>query len=186
MSRCIEYLPAEGGRPAVQVVRSTRRTRTVQALPLADGSVKLMVPAASSRKEVLGYLEKLLPKVAARQQQKDAGARRGASDDMLRERVAYLRAIFLPETPEVASIRWVTNQGKRWASATPSQGTIRVSHQLQGAPEYVLDFVIFHELCHLLEPNHSSAFRALEARYPHADRARAFLEGVNFGQRSSG
>jgi predicted metal-dependent hydrolase len=35
-----------------------------------------------------------------------------------------------------------------------------------------------HELVHLLEPGHDDRFWALVARYPRAERARGFLEGV--------
>jgi predicted metal-dependent hydrolase len=35
-----------------------------------------------------------------------------------------------------------------------------------------------HELAHLLEAGHDERFWALVARYPRAERARGFLEGV--------
>lgn len=183
MATRTEVLPATEHRPEVEVVRSTRRTRTVQAQPLPGGRVRLSVPARATHGEVEEYLAHLLPKVAARRAHRDAHSRRGASDDFLGERARYLRETYLPEAPAPASVRWVTNQKHRWASATPSERTIRISHVLQGAPDYALDSVIFHELCHLVEPNHSAAFRVLEARYPHLEKARGFLEGVTFGQR---
>ena len=40
------------------------------------------------------------------------------------------------------SVRWVTNQNTRWGSCTPSEGSIRLSHRLQGMPEYVVDYVL--------------------------------------------
>ena len=46
----------------------------------------------------------------------------------------------------------------------------------------MLDSVIHHELCHLLQPNHSAAFRALESRYPQLLRAQAYLEGYALGR----
>ena len=49
------------------------------------------------------------------------------------------------------------------------------------APDWVLDAVIVHELAHLLEPNHSPRFRALESRYPRRNDADAFLEGYALG-----
>ena len=42
--------------------------------------------------------------------------------------------------------------------------------------------MIHHELCHLLQPNHSAAFRTLEARYPQLLRAQAYLEGYTLGR----
>ncbi|MFW0110531.1 M48 family metallopeptidase [Rothia sp. P13129] len=61
---------------------------------------------------------------------------------------------------------------------------IPISHLLQGAPEYVIDQVIHHELCHFVEPNHSPAFRMLERRYPHYEKATAFLSGIIFATRN--
>jgi predicted metal-dependent hydrolase len=49
-------------------------------------------------------------------------------------------------------------------------------------PEYVVDYVLVHELAHLIEPSHDARFWALVARYPRAERARGFLEGVEVGQ----
>ena len=42
--------------------------------------------------------------------------------------------------------------------------------------------MIHHELCHLLQPNHSEAFRTLEARYLQLLRAQAYLEGYALGR----
>lgn len=181
-----EILPATGKRPEIEVVRSTRRTRTVQAEPLEDGRIRLMVPAASTPQDLEVYLENLLPKIQRRAARRKQNRRRATSDEFLAHRAEELRRTYLPHAPSAASIRWVSNQQRRWGSATPAERTIRISHILQGAPGYVIDSVIFHELCHFVEPNHSPQFRALEALYPEHEKARAFLEGITFGQRVPG
>ena len=75
-------------------------------------------------------------------------------------------------------MRWVTNQNTRWGSCTPSEGSIRLSHRLQGMPEYVVDYVLLHELAHLLVPGHGPRFWRLLEAYPRTERARGYLEGV--------
>ncbi len=75
-------------------------------------------------------------------------------------------------------MRWVTNQNTRWGSCTPSEGTIRLSHRLRTMPPWVIDYVLVHELVHLLVPGHGADFWALVARYPRTERAKGFLEGV--------
>ena len=85
-----------------------------------------------------------------------------------------------------SDVRWSGRQHTRWGSATPATGVIRISAQLQQAPEWVLDFVLVHELAHLLEADHSPRFRELEARYPLAEKARAFLDGAAWAHRHAG
>ena len=42
----------------------------------------------------------------------------------------------------------------------------------------MLDYVIMHELAHLLQPSHGRDFWALLESYPRTERARGYLEGV--------
>jgi predicted metal-dependent hydrolase len=79
------------------------------------------------------------------------------------------------------SVRWVENQNRRWGSCTPADGTIRLSGRLRGMPPFVVDYVLVHELAHLLEPNHNARFWSLVHAYPQAEKALGFLEGVEYG-----
>lgn len=64
----------------------------------------------------------------------------------------------------------------RWGSCTPKTGRIRVNVRLAAYPPTCLDYVVAHELTHLLEPSHNERFHALLARaYPDERRARALL-----------
>jgi hypothetical protein len=45
-------------------------------------------------------------------------------------------------------------------------------------PTYVVDYVLLHELAHLLVPGHGRAFWTELADYDRLERARGFLEGV--------
>jgi predicted metal-dependent hydrolase len=81
------------------------------------------------------------------------------------------------------SIRWVGNMRKRLGSCTnggPTDGDIRISNKIRGWPEWVIEYVVAHELAHRKHPNHSRAFWSYVARYPQAERARGFLLGVAF------
>jgi predicted metal-dependent hydrolase len=73
----------------------------------------------------------------------------------------------------------VDNQHARWGSCTPGDGSIRLSTRLQGMPSWVLDYVLVHELAHLIEAGHTRAFWAWVDRYPRAERAKGYLEGVS-------
>ena len=105
-------------------------------------------------------------------------ARRRPGCEELEERAARLNERFLDGRAGPASVTWSLRQNGRWGSCTPADGTIRLSNRLQGMPDWVVDYVLVHELAHLLQPGHDPAFWALVGRYPRTERARGFLEGV--------
>ncbi len=49
----------------------------------------------------------------------------------------------------------------RWGSCTPKTGAIRINARLAAYPPECLEFVVAHELVHLLEPSHNTRFHAL-------------------------
>jgi predicted metal-dependent hydrolase len=157
--------------PIVEVRRSRRRRRTVSAYR-EDDRVVVMIPARLSAKEerewVTTMLERL-EKSEKRRRPSDAGLKRRASELSNR----YLGGLARPLT-----VRWVDNQNSRWGSCTPSDRSIRLSARLQGMPSWVIDYVLVHELAHLIESGHTPAFWAWVDRYPKAERAKGFLEGV--------
>jgi hypothetical protein len=157
---------------AVEVRRSRRRRRTVSAY--RDGErVVVLIPDQFSRAEETEWVDRMLARLAARH------ARSRHSDTELAERADRLADRYLAEYGlSPASVRWVGNQHSRWGSCTPEDGSIRISERVRGMPEWVLDYVVLHELVHLIVPTHGSYFWALVGRYPRAERARGYLEGV--------
>ncbi|MFF7632694.1 M48 family metallopeptidase [Kitasatospora sp. NPDC008050] len=155
----------------VEVRRSTRRSRTVSAYREGDRTI-VLIPARMSTAEEHRWVAQMLDRLAAQE------SRRALGDDALAERAGRLSAAYLDGRARPDQVRWVTNQNSRWGSCTPSERTIRLSHRLQGMPEYVLDYVLLHELAHLLVPDHGPRFWALLEAYPRTERARGYLEGV--------
>jgi predicted metal-dependent hydrolase len=95
-------------------------------------------------------------------------------------------AKYLPEYEiRPASINW-RNMSERWGSCTTLDRTIRISDRLVGAPEFVLDYIIFHELIHLIIPGHDQDFYQLLNRFADQGKAEAFLEGFELGSQSGG
>ncbi|KUH40148.1 MULTISPECIES: M48 family metallopeptidase [Streptomyces] len=156
---------------AVEVRRSTRRRRTVSAYREGDRTI-VLIPARMSQAEERRWVTQMLDKLAAQE------SRRRPGDSELAERAERLSAQYLGGRARPASVRWVTNQNTRWGSCTPAEGSIRLSHRLQGMPEYVVDYVLLHELAHLLVPGHGPRFWQLLDSYPRTERARGYLEGV--------
>lgn len=163
-------------KPVIEVRRSQRRRRTVSAY--RDGErVVVLIPAQFSRAEEREWVDRMLERLDAREQR----ARRTSDQDLV-TRAQRLVGRYLPDHPQAAafaSVRWVQNQNGRWGSCTPADRTIRISHRVQDMPEWVIDYVLLHELAHLVVPSHSAAFWALVARYARSERARGYLEGVS-------
>lgn len=147
----------------VQVVRSTRRRRTVGA-ELRGDVLRIAVPSWMSAAEEAQWVEKM-----------SAGFRRRLSADRidLPRRAATLARRFDLPTPH--HIRWADDMSTRWGSCTPDTGTVRISTRVAPFPDWVVDYVIVHELCHLLVPGHGDDFWSLAHRYPRAERAVGYL-----------
>jgi len=158
--------------PAVEVRRSPRRRRTVSAYREGDRTV-VLIPAQMSAGEEERWVRAMLDRLERRE-------RRSALDEPeLSRRALVLSAQYLGGRARPVSVRWVGNQAARWGSCTPVDGTIRISDRVRGLPEYVVDYVLLHELAHLLVPNHGPEFWALLKAYSRTERARGYLEGYS-------
>jgi predicted metal-dependent hydrolase len=153
----------------VRIVRSARRTRTISARQEGDTMV-LYLPTGLSPEEEQRWVDRMREKLERTKARQTLN-----SDDALRERADSLNREYFDGKLAVAEIRFVTNQNHRFGSCTPSTATIRVSHRLSDMPSWVLDYVIVHELAHLIQPNHSARFWKLVNRYKLTERARGFL-----------
>jgi predicted metal-dependent hydrolase len=157
--------------PLVEVRRSRKRRRTVAAYR-EDDKVVVLVPARFTRAEEKEWVATMLARLERSEQ------RRRPSDAGLELRAEELSAKYLDGLAEPVQVRWVANQNSRWGSCTPTDRSIRLSTRLQGMPVWVIDYVLVHELAHLLESGHTPAFWQWVDRYPKAERAKGFLEGV--------
>ncbi|MEU6864642.1 M48 family metallopeptidase [Streptomyces sp. NPDC046876] len=169
-------MSADPTQRAVEVRRSARRRRTVSAYREGDRTV-VLIPARMSAAEEQRWVGVMLDKLAAQE------SRRTLGDAELTGRAERLSEEYFGGRARPRSVRWVTNQNTRWGSCTPAEGSIRLSHRLQGMPEYVVDYVLLHELAHLLVPGHGPRFWELLEGYPRTERARGYLEGVAAAER---
>lgn len=156
--------------PEVEVRRSRRRRRTVSAYREGDRIV-VMIPATMSRKQEAEWVETMLKRLEKSER------RKRLSDDDLMKRARRLSDRHLGGMAVPESVRWVDNQVARWGSCTPGDRTIRLSARLQSMPAWVVDYVLVHELAHLLEAGHDASFWAWVDRYPHAEKAKGYLLG---------
>jgi hypothetical protein len=139
----------------------------------------VLLPARMSRAEEERWIAIMLERLATQERRSARRAARG--DAELGRRAAELSRQYLGGVPKPTGVRWVTNQGSRWGSCTPVDGTIRLSDRLATMPGWVVDYVLVHELAHLIEIGHGPRFYRLVDAYPKAERARGYLLGVVAG-----
>ena len=147
----------------VEVVRSARRRKTVQARQV-NGVLRVSIPATMTKADEAHWVQEMV-----RRMERHATTE---SIDIKRKADQLARRYSLPRAKKVS---WVHNQASRWGSCTPGDGTVRISSRMVGYPDWVLSYVLVHELAHMAEPNHSARFWRLVNRYPMAERARGFL-----------
>jgi predicted metal-dependent hydrolase len=156
--------------PDVEVRRSRRRRRTVSAYRDGDRIV-VMIPATMTRAQEAEWVETMVARLERSERRKQL------TDDDLMRRATRLSDRHLGGMAVPESVRWVDNQSSRWGSCTPGDRTIRLSTRLQGMPVWVVDYVLVHELAHLLEPGHDEKFWSWVDRYPQAEKAKGYLLG---------
>ncbi len=66
-----------------------------------------------------------------------------------------------------------------WGSCTFTTGAIRIAKRAAPLPDWVLDYLLVHELAHLVQSDHGPAFQELENRYPLTERARGYLMALD-------
>ena len=96
------------------------------------------------------------------------------SDDRLVERAKKLN-----EGHFEGHLRWTSigfaDMERLWGSCTFTDGAIRIARRAASLPEWVLDYLVMHELAHLVHSDHGRGFHELENRYPLAERAKGYL-----------
>jgi hypothetical protein len=112
-------------------------------------------------------------------------SRSRSGDAALARRAAELSGRYLGGRARPASVRWVPAMRTRWASCTPADATIRLSRRLQEMPTWVQDYVLLHELAHLIEAGHGPRFWRLLEAYPRTERARGYLDGISAAAHNS-
>jgi predicted metal-dependent hydrolase len=156
----------------IPIIRSSQRRRTI-TLREKDGRLEVLAPADMSDAKLAPIIENLLKRRARRH------TKQALDESLLEQRARQLNDQYFEGKLTWRSIAWVTNQDKRWGSCTPSTGEIRLSHRLAELPDWVRDYVIVHELAHLLQANHGARFWHLVNRYPRTERARGYLMALS-------
>lgn len=164
------------GGAEVRVIKSSRRRRSISAYR-EHGAIVIQVPARLSNSKIQEVIPEMVEKILSRE------AREKMSDEALFDRAIELLNQYLPEfRVRPVSVVW-RSMNERWGSCTTLDRTIRISDRLNGAPSYVVDYLLVHELIHLEIPDHGGEFEKLLARFEESELANAYLDGYEAGTR---
>jgi predicted metal-dependent hydrolase len=156
----------------ITIIRSARRHKTIQT-KYANGRLWIYLPDSMPKDDEDHWIARMV-KRHERIRHRDTHTR---SNDWLAARAQELNDKYFHGCLSF-SIRFVTNQHCRFGSCTHADATVRISDQITDFPLWVKDYIIIHELAHLLHPNHSKSFWKTVDRYPLAERARGYLAAV--------
>ena len=158
----------------VKVARSDRRKKTISAR-LVEDTIHINVPANTSEVHLKELISNFKKRFERRKLKKELNAKQD-----LKSVVGRLNERHFDSRLKVNKIEYATDQYKKFGCCNYKSKTIRISHQLIEMPPWVRDYVIFHEMAHIIEPNHSSAFWKIISRYRLAERARGYLMAKGF------
>ena len=153
----------------VKITRSPKRRRTVSAK--VDGEALIVAaPARMSERELQKIVEGFKVRFAKRERRKELAR----TEDLAKVAERFNKALFDGKL-KVNSIEYVTSQTRKYGVCYCHEKRIRLNHRLADMPKWVRDYVIVHELAHLVEPNHGKRFWELVNRYKYTERAKGYL-----------
>lgn len=167
----------------IEIAPDTRLQKTASWL-LKGQTLRIRVPRSLSASDLQNVVEGIIRRVTRQRKR----AQKQLDIDLM-ERAEQLNTLYFKGELTWHTIRWVANMKHRLGSCTTggaTDGDIRISEKIRPYPAYVVDYILAHEICHRKHPDHSEAFWAYLARYPHVERARGFLEGIAYAEGRGG
>ena len=106
------------------------------------------------------------------------GERSRPSDERLLSRAQRLNQRYFAGTLCWTSIGFAEME-RLWGSCTFTDGAIRIARRAAALPEWVLDYMLMHELAHLVHSDHGPEFHAVVNRYRLTERAKGYLLAID-------
>lgn len=162
-----------------------KRMKSIRLQVKSTGEVTLSAPLGTSKARISEFVRSKADWIRTQQaKQVDSPAARAerASREEIEQWRTVVKACVPPLVAEWERILGVRvqkidyrNMKSRWGSCQPETGRVCINIRLALFPPECLEYVVVHELCHMLEPNHGAGFKTLMARL---EAARAHLESA--------
>lgn len=171
----------------VRVVLTKKRVKNINLrVKSPDGHVQISAPSWVTAPVVEDFVREKMDWIRSKQRTLADSPRNGMKE-MTPEEIAAAKECMVACVPPlireweaIMGVRSQTlayrNMTSRWGSCNPSTGRICLNIQLVNYPPACLEYVVVHELCHLLERGHGPRFKALMDKYmPDWKERRALL-----------
>ena len=135
---------------------------------LRSGVLELLVPATMPHAEREHWADVMRRRLLRRTE------RQKPSDERLAARAQTLNRRHFEGRLTWTSIQFADME-RLWGSCTFTDGAIRIARRAAALPEWVLDYLLIHELAHLVHSDHGAEFHELESRYALTERAKGYL-----------
>lgn len=156
----------------IKILRSKKRKRCVSARMVKDILI-VRAPEHIADERLQKVIGELKAKIERKQLREELN-----KDQFLVRRAQEINKQYFEDKLHINSIQYVTSQNSKFACCNYRTGNIRISHRIGKMPQWVKDYVIVHELAHLVVPDHSQAFWEVVNRYKLSERARGYLLAV--------
>ena len=153
------------------IIRSKQRKSTVEAKFVKD-KLFIYLPEGMNKSDEKKFIDKMII-----WGERVKNKKKLSNDSQLFKRAEILNKKYFNGKLDF-SIKFVSNQKSKFGSCAIRKKSIRISDRLTEMPQWVQDYVIVHELAHILYPNHSKKFWEKVNDYKYAERARGFLMAV--------
>ncbi|HIW20667.1 MAG TPA: M48 family metallopeptidase [Candidatus Dorea intestinavium] len=138
-----------------------------------DGHLLITTPKGTPLGHIEAFIEakkewiiKTQKKVVARNSKEEKADKPTPKElEKLKEEIEELAKIWEPKMGVAATKYTIRDMKTRWGSCTPARGTIRISSRLIPYPQECLEYIVVHELCHLIEPSHNQRFKKYMTRF---------------------
>ena len=153
----------------IVVKRSSRRRKTVYA-KLKNNIMEVLAPDKINDSQLDRVISELKHKLEDKVKEKTANR-----ENSLLQRAESFNRRYFGGKLELKYIGYSFRQKSKFGVCYPQRGIILINGCLKNMPLWVENYVIIHEMAHLVYPNHSKDFWKMARRYPKTERAIGYL-----------
>lgn len=148
-----------------------KRMKSIRLQVKSTGEVTLSAPLGTSKARISEFVRSKADWIRI-QQAKQVDSPAARAERASREEIEQWRTVaeacvppLVAEWERILGVRVqkldYRNMKSRWGSCQPETGRVCINIRLALFPPECLEYVVVHELCHMLEPNHGAGFKAL-------------------------